>query len=100
MLTLLIYRTAVSGILNEQNNKSDIHSDKTNDVVACPLNFGFKSNATIVVKFPNRKNELKNIFQHKICAINTNYSNDTKYACTCRCKYSSCIIVHNGRHCT
>ena len=34
-----MYRIAVNGILNEQNNRSDMHKDKTNAVVAWPLNF-------------------------------------------------------------
>lgn len=38
-LTLAMYRTAVSGMLKEQNSKSDMHRDSTNAVVACPLSF-------------------------------------------------------------
>lgn len=38
-ITLFMYRIAVSGILNEQNNKSDMHSESTKAVVAWPLNF-------------------------------------------------------------
>lgn len=47
-----MYLTAVSGMLNEQNIRSEMHSDKTNAVVACARNFGFNTSATIVVKLP------------------------------------------------
>lgn len=53
--TLFMYRIAVNGRLNEQKSKSDMHNDKTNAVVACPLSFWCCSNATMVIKFPVSK---------------------------------------------
>lgn len=52
LLTSFIYRIAVNGKLNEQNNKSEKQSDSTNAVVACPRNLGFRMSAIIVNKFP------------------------------------------------
>lgn len=56
----------------EQNNKSDMQSDRTNAVVACVRSFGQRSSAIIVIKFPEN-NLIIYIFTDKIDLINNRH---------------------------
>lgn len=57
-----MYRTAVKGILNAQNIKSEMHSDNTKAVVACARNLGFNMSATTVIKLPVTQQEHEIIY--------------------------------------
>jgi hypothetical protein len=64
-----------------QNKRSDIHSDKTNAVVACDRNFGHRVSAKIVTKLPEKTSfrmigVLKNrrIFGSARLTDNSNYA--------------------------
>lgn len=87
-LTLFIYRIAVNGILNEQNNKSDMHSDRTKAVVACPLNFWCCSNAIIVMRLPVEE-EMGNIYS--LCSY--------VFLCKHLKRQIICVAKYRQRHC-
>lgn len=57
----LMYLDAVRGRFTRQNRRSDMHSERTKEVVACARNFGHLTNARIVTKLPKKKQKYRNL---------------------------------------
>lgn len=69
-----MYLTVVNGRFTEQNNKSDMHNDKTKAVVAWDLNLGHLYKANMVTELPEIQCYTLTLLIGKITNIYTDYN--------------------------